>query len=226
MKFFCANVCFVSVLLLSTVGCQWYDSDEEDKVDVIGPFLDFEEPSDDYPTYVIPQEFGTEENVNTEENTIETGEGKPTTDVETVPSETTGSDFGPFDPEAAAWDSIVEKVEKLISDFKAQQNKISELEEVNRRLILKIDSIEQQIKTNSIILTNVRQVPNETSRMTLQKILHIFNKIMRVSISSSDIAVALRAESNSSAGRNKNNPIVVRFTNFATKMKVLAASNR
>jgi len=224
MKVISSSVCFIGVLLIGNViSWNWSDEDLSPDPDLFD--IDSQAPEeDDYPQYFFVEAAEEEGTVNTEENEVDKSEERPKPDTETVKDEDDQPDLGPLpDPDTFSLNIISEKVDKLVSDFKAQQDKIAELEDANKRLTLKIDSIEQQTKTNSIILTNVRESPNESSKTTLKRVLHVFNRIMRVHTSASDIAVALRANGNSSS---RNKPIVVRFTNFATKMRVLAASNR
>ncbi|XP_054258763.1 uncharacterized protein LOC128983489 [Macrosteles quadrilineatus] len=220
MKLACVSVC-VLFLLVGNAHSQFFRGFVVEEPEYEVDTNNEEYPSTDYSSYDL---LG-----NPEENEIEVEEEKPKPDsgssdesVSPIPEDSRPV-FPDFESEIPSKPSLEEKVEKLLTDLKTQQEKITNLEDINKKLILKIDSIEQQVKTNSIILTNVHQKPRETSRATLQKVLHVFNRVMKVRVSAQDISVALRALSDT-PGRNK--PIVVRFTNFATKMKVLSASNR
>lgn len=113
---------------------------------------------------------------------------------------------------------------KSVSTKKDQNKRIKELEDVNRKLLEKIDEIEQQTKINNLIFLNVEDNKNENERSSLRKVMHIINTVMNVKISSENISVASRMDNvKSSAG---SRPILVRFTNFATKDRVLAARYR
>lgn len=113
---------------------------------------------------------------------------------------------------------------KSVSTKKDQNKRIKELEDVNRKLLDKIDEIEQQTKINNLIFLNVEDNNNENERSSLRKVMHIINTVMNVKTSSENISVASRMDNvKSSAG---SRPILVRFTNFATKDRVLAARYR
>lgn len=107
---------------------------------------------------------------------------------------------------------------------KGKNKRIKELEDVNRLLLDKIDEIEQQTKMNNLIFFNVEDNENENERSSLRKVMHIINTIMNVKTSSENISVALRMDNVKSSAESR--PILVRFTNFATKDRVLAARYR
>ncbi|KAG8295733.1 hypothetical protein J6590_108254 [Homalodisca vitripennis] len=124
-------------------------------------------------------------------------------------------------------ENLAEKVDNLMSQLKSQEDKIAKLEGVNKKLIDKVDIIEQQVKTNNLIFYNVTENKRENHRSTLQKVLFILNRVMKVRASPSDITVALRADvADDNNTFYKHRVIVVKFANFATRMKVLGARSR
>lgn len=145
---------------------------------------------------------------------------RPMQDQEAVlPDERENEVIPPTVPAKTPLDILSEKVDNLMSEVKSQQDLIKALESANNKMIDKVDQIEQQTKANNLIFTNVRENKNESHKTTLQKVLQVINRMMKIRLNSNDIAIALRVESENV---NKTRPIVVKFTKFADKMKVLA----
>lgn len=114
-------------------------------------------------------------------------------------------------------------VAKSLQTLKDQDIRIKELEEFNKILLDKIDQVEQQVKVNNVIFRNVEESKNENHYISLKKVLHVLNKVMKVRTKAEEISVALRVDGDNAT---EIRPIVVRFTNFATKMKILAARKK
>lgn len=125
----------------------------------------------------------------------------------------------PTVPAKTPLDILSEKVDNLMSEVKSQQDIIKVLETANSKMTEKVDQIEQQIKANNLIFLNVRENKNESHKTTLQKVLQVVNRMMKIRLNANDISLALRVESENF---NKTRPIVVKFNKFSDKMKVLA----
>lgn len=112
----------------------------------------------------------------------------------------------------------------VLDKLKDQDSKIKRLEELNRKLVLQIDRVEQETKVNNVIFSNIEESKLESPKLSMKKVLHTLNQHMRVRTRPGDISIALRMESSSNATEVR--PIVVRFNSFEHKMRVLEGEKK
>lgn len=98
-------------------------------------------------------------------------------------------------------------IDNLTTEIRKQQVQITELVKNNTRLQEKVDYVEQQTKTNSVIFFNVPESDRESYKTTLNKVLYVLNKVMKLQTRAEDIAVAMRSDIEEVATYR---PIVVR----------------
>lgn len=114
---------------------------------------------------------------------------------------------------AGASDGVLDKL-------KDQDSKIKKLEELNRKLVLQIDRVEQETRVNNVIFRNIKESKLESPRLSMNKVLHTLNQYMGVRTRIQDISMALRVDSKDAT---KVRPIIVRFNSFEHKLRVLEA---
>lgn len=118
---------------------------------------------------------------------------------------------------------VLKRLDKMTTQIKAQETIINELSKNNKNLKDKFDQIDQKTKVNNVIFMNIRESKHENYKSLVQKVIQILNRIMRLRVSTDSIVMASRIN-----GRDTDQfrPVVVTFTNFLTKLRILAARNK
>lgn len=118
---------------------------------------------------------------------------------------------------------VLKRLDKMTTQIRTQETIINELSKNNENLKDKFDQIDQKTKVNNVIFMNIREAKNENYKSLLQKVIQVLNRIMRLRVSTNNIVMASRINCKDT---DHVRPVVVTFTNFETKLRVLAARNK
>lgn len=118
---------------------------------------------------------------------------------------------------------ILKRLDKMTIQIRTQETIINELSKNNKDLKDKVDQIDKKTKVNNVIFMNIRESKNENYKSLLQKVVQILNRIMRLRVGTHDIVMASRLNCKDT---DRSRPVVVTFSNFETKLRVLAAKNK
>lgn len=118
---------------------------------------------------------------------------------------------------------VLKRLDKMTTQIRTQETIINELSKNNKNLKDKFDQIDQKTKVNNVIFMNIREAKNENYKSLLQKVIQVLNRIMRLRVSTNNIVMAIRINCKDT---DHVRPVVVTFTNFETKLRVLAARNK
>lgn len=118
---------------------------------------------------------------------------------------------------------VLKRLDKMTTQIRTQETIINELSKNNKNLKDKFDQIDQKTKVNNVIFMNIREAKNENYKSLLQKVIQVLNRIMRLRVSTNNIVMASRINCKDT---DHVRPVVVTFTNFETKLRVLAARNK
>lgn len=151
--------------------------------------------------------------------------------VEILPSSSESSDkqktnhsqvlLHPLEPISSA--EVLKKLDQMMTQIRTQETIINELSKNNKNLKDKFDQIDKKTKVNNIIFMNIRESKHENYKSLLQKVIQILNRIMKLRLNTDNIAMASRINCRDI---HRFRPVVVTFTNFETKLRVLAARNK
>lgn len=161
-----------------------------------------------------PSEYLYDVDTNTEDTTLPnvglTTTEKDEYDVRVLPSSGTSTSTSPPSPTSETEDDannpinpklkmliedLTRTIDNLTSQVRKQETQLSELVSANVRLQEKVDSNDEQIKTNSLIFLNVPESKHENYKTTLRKVLYVLNKVLKLNTKAADIAVAMRSDS-------------------------------
>lgn len=118
---------------------------------------------------------------------------------------------------------VLKRLDKMTIQIRTQETIINELSKNNKNLKDKFDQIDKKTKVNNVIFMNIRESKNENYKSLLQKVVQILNRIMRLRVGTNNIVMASRFNCKDT---DRSRPVVVTFSNFETKLRVLAAKNK
>lgn len=118
---------------------------------------------------------------------------------------------------------VLKRLDKMTIQIRTQETIINELSKNKKNLKDKFDQIDKKTKVNNVIFMNIRESKNENYKSLLQKVVQILNRIMRLRVGTNNIVMASRFNCKDT---DRPRPVVVTFSNFETKLRVLAAKNK
>lgn len=119
--------------------------------------------------------------------------------------------------------TLNEKYDEIVTENKELKKEMSALKETNDGMLHKLQDLEDRSRRNNLMITGVQEVKGETWEETETKMVEAIENKLKITLRHGDVERAHRV---GRAFKDKDRPIIARFSNFKTKETVITAARQ